>query len=392
MISSPLRSKSEGGPNAEDRTLIDLMGAIFDGFLSSPEAGGSTAICCDGDSRQLGFDVIASAARSCNSGDGYLALVTRINAIIRTTAPSLRHLWGHDAFSDEAGTHSMTSTSKYSGLRNQGCTCYMNSVLQQLFMMPGLRKNLCSSTVPSSLRTSGGGNRMKGVELIGKNISLQWDSGVSYPALVEGYNKETGAHTIRYLPLQIATARSHMDSLQGSGQQQSQQIYRDDVASFPQELQDEFFLSEGRPGRETGVFEIIPSDGLDVSGGEIVGESSNKVRQSDSDQTSRLKETEEEASSRHLLEEVQRTFVHLDEGVRGRCFDPRSLVEASGCLKLEFDVWQQNDASEFAMKLLDRLEGSLKRWAPENFKYLDHTFGLKQTKQKICEECGLKVR
>jgi len=60
-------------------------------------------------------------------------------------------------------------------------------------------------------------------------------------------------------------------------------------------------------------------------------------------------------------------------------------------LKLEFDVWQQNDASEFSTKLLDRLETSLKRWAPDNFRYLDHTFGIKQTKQKICKECGLKT-
>ena len=105
-----------------------------------------------------------------------------------------------------------------------------------------------------------------------------------------------------------------------------------------------------------------------------------------------IKETEDEASSRCLLEEVQRTFVHLDEGSRGRCFYPRSLVEASSCLKLEFDDWQQNDASEFAMKLLDRLEVSLKRWSPNHFKYLEHTFGIKQTKQKICKACGLKVR
>ena len=54
----------------------------------------------------------------------------------------------------------------------------------------------------------------------------------------------------------------------------------------------------------------------------------------------KIEETEEEMSSRRLLEEVQRTFIHLDEGSRGRCFDPRSLVEASGCLELEFDTME----------------------------------------------------
>jgi len=104
-----------------------------------------------------------------------------------------------------------------------------------------------------------------------------------------------------------------------------------------------------------------------------------------------IQELEDESWSRHLLEEVQRTFIHLKEGSKGRCFDPRALVEASACLKLEFDVWQQNDASEFSTKLLDRLEISLKKWAPKHFRYMDHTFGLKQTKQKICKECGLET-
>ena len=45
----------------------------------------------------------------------------------------------------------------------------------------------------------------------------------------------------------------------------------------------------------------------------------------------------------------------------------------AGGLKLEFDVWQQNDASEFSTKLLDRLETSLKKWAPDDFHFLDHT-------------------
>jgi hypothetical protein len=104
-----------------------------------------------------------------------------------------------------------------------------------------------------------------------------------------------------------------------------------------------------------------------------------------------IKESEDPALSRHLLEKVQHTFIHLAEGSKGRCFDPRTLVEACACLKLEFNVWQQNDVSEFLTKLLDRLEASLKKWAPTSFHYLDHTFGPKQTRQKICKECGLKT-
>eukprot|EP00567_Pseudictyota_dubia_P007508 CAMPEP_0197442408 /NCGR_PEP_ID=MMETSP1175-20131217/8425_1 /TAXON_ID=1003142 /ORGANISM="Triceratium dubium, Strain CCMP147" /LENGTH=3192 /DNA_ID=CAMNT_0042972873 /DNA_START=42 /DNA_END=9620 /DNA_ORIENTATION=- len=378
-------------PRRDDLPLIDLMGVMFDGFLSCAETSLSTSICCDKQSRQLGFDVITAAARASSGGDGYLALVARISTITSAAAPSLRHRWGQNIASDERGNNrSLNMASKYSGLRNQGCTCYMNSVLQQLFMMPRLRENLCSATLPSSLRSSGSATMANGSDLVGKKISLHWDSGVSYDAMVEGYDESTGMHTIRYLPLQIAAVGGPQ-----MPHHQAPQIHPEDIAVLPDELPEEFFLHEGRPGKETGAFEIVTNDGMDVSSEDgasgSAGESSGERRASAVSGSSGIKETEDEASSRRLLEEVQRTFVHLDESSRGRCFDPRSLVEASGCLKLEFDVWQQNDASEFAMKLLDRLEVSLKKWSPLHFKYLERTFGIKQTKQKICKECGLKT-
>jgi ubiquitin carboxyl-terminal hydrolase 9/24 len=250
----------------------------------------------------------------------------------------------------------------------------MNSVLQQLFMMPELRKSMCSAPLPASVRSSGGTVATKGVDLVGKRIAIQWENGMSYDAIAEAFDKDSAMHTIRYCAMPVAIV----------GGSNHHQVHAEDIDTLPPLLPEEFVLTEGRPGKETGVFEIVNT----VSNGP---DSSAAVGSTDNPPGS-IEESEDEAASRHLMEEFQRTLIHLEEGSRGRCFDPKGLVEASTTLKMEFDVWQQNDASEFATKLLDKLETSLKRWAPDNFRYMDHTFGVKQTKQKICKECSLKVR
>lgn len=357
----------------DDVALVNLMGVIFDAFLSPGGATSVVAICCDRESRQRGFDIVKSSARQCKDGNGYMALVHRIKGLMSAASPFLKHRWGQSAGSNEGNTRNGRSTSKYSGLKNQGCTCYMNSVLQQLFMMPELRKSLCSAPLPASIRASGGVVSSRGIDLVGKQVAMQWESGQSYAAMVEAFDSASGMHTIRYCKIPVATV----------GGSNHQQVLPEEVERLPPLLPEEFFLSEGRPGKETGAFEVMATN--EAKEKEITGAALPEKANEE------IKESEDESASRHLMEEVQRTFIHLEEGSRGRCFDPRTLVEACSCLKLEFDVWQQNDASEFSTKLLDRLETSLKRWAPDQFKYLDHTFGIKMTKVKTCKECGLKT-
>ena len=369
--------------NTEDAALIDIMSALFDGYLSSAENPSLAPPCCDKLSRQLGFEAVAAAARACESNVGYLALVNRIVEIVNSAAPFLRHRWGVNA-TDSDNSRAQANVSKYSGLRNQGCTCYMNSFLQQLFMMSDLRKKICSAPIPSSLRSAGGSVVVKGAELVGKRISLQWATGIAYEAVVEGYDELTGMHAIRYCQMPLHTVANRSNTHQQQQIQLHQQRMNEEIQSAPPDMLEEFTLTEGRPGKETGIFDVIVAHENGSA-----GENSSETIVSEG--KAHPEENDEQACARRLLEEIQRTFVHLEEGTRGRCFDPRALVEASTCLKLEFDVWQQNDASEYAMKLLDRLEVPLKRYAPKHFKFLENTFGLKQTKQKLCKECGLKV-
>lgn len=104
-----------------------------------------------------------------------------------------------------------------------------------------------------------------------------------------------------------------------------------------------FRLGEGggRPGKETGLLNLVWGESPPSSSR---GEGKTM--------------TQDEATAQ-VLEEVQRTFLHLRDGER-RFFDPNRLVDACRCLNLEYLVHQQNDASEFCDKLLDRVESGMK--------------------------------
>ena len=45
----------------------------------------------------------------------------------------------------------MRGISGYVGLRNFGCTCYMNSLIQQLFMIPEFRRGILSERLPKQM-------------------------------------------------------------------------------------------------------------------------------------------------------------------------------------------------------------------------------------------------
>jgi ubiquitin carboxyl-terminal hydrolase 9/24 len=239
---SPWSGEVSPTANGNDKAVVDLIGSIFDGFISSPLASGLPPICCDKVSRHLAFNVIRSAvAQACSGGIGYRILSQNINGIIANVSPTLRHRWGQNAPVDERSHSSRNANSvRYSGLKNQGCTCYMNSVLQQLFMMPALCKNLCSAKVPTIIRSSGG---RKGSALVGKSILVHWENGNKYEAMVSCYNEVTGMHTINYCPIKVITpALGH--------HHQQQPMQGIDISNLPLDLPEEYTLTTGRPGKE----------------------------------------------------------------------------------------------------------------------------------------------
>ncbi|RLN14311.1 hypothetical protein BBO99_00002879 [Phytophthora kernoviae] len=273
-------------------------------------------LCVSLETRRPAFKLLASAI----SSDASILhdLQSRLSRLF-TRSDALRLKWGQENNIETRGN------GEHVGLKNQGCSCYMNSFLQQLFMHPTLRQGLLGAKVeprstpqePTKLEAEKFPDR-----LISCRVALECLGGRVYEANVVGYDDLTGRHTLRY----------------------------DDGGEAS------FVLAEGRPGNENGRYVILQPEltGIDAT--------------------------------LEVLRQLQRTFCYLRDSEM-RYFNPKAFVDSCTCLNLEFSVYQQNDATEFCDKLLDRLETGLKT-TPQGTRCLQDVLGGKLISQKLPKDCG----
>jgi uncharacterized UBP type Zn finger protein len=72
--------------------------------------------------------------------------MTHIRALSMSSTAThfLKHEWGLQV------AHDLKKPNiEFSGLRNHGCTCYLNSLLQQLYMIPAFRNAVLSLPTPA---------------------------------------------------------------------------------------------------------------------------------------------------------------------------------------------------------------------------------------------------
>ncbi|CAM9926026.1 unnamed protein product, partial [Choristocarpus tenellus] len=109
----------------------NMVGKIFSDFLfTMPEQRGrgmpvEGPVCTEPMSRRAALSVLAVAARK--SPRAMATLLDNVDAFVGQVTPSLRNRWGYEASFDAKRCQS----GRFVGLKNQGCTCYMNSLLQQ---------------------------------------------------------------------------------------------------------------------------------------------------------------------------------------------------------------------------------------------------------------------
>jgi len=275
-----------------------------------------------------------------NNESDLITLIEELDKLSQVCKTDLTRKWSVECSSDVKA-----KGMKFAGLWNQGCTCYMNSALQQLFMIEPLRKAIIEATI--KYETVINGDKYEAEELIGCDVSIE---------IVDNSNPDnkTSWHRAKVFGW-LELEECHLISYQENNQENSSTL-----ASVPQK----FNLLLGRQGIETGRF--------------LVYRDLKKLAP-----VTPLQSDDALTSACHVLEQMQKTFVHLARNEK-RYVDCRALVEACNCMQLEFNVFQQNDAPEFYDKLMHKLEDALK--TTDKFADYERCFGMKVVNQSIPKE------
>jgi len=182
---------------------------------------------------------------------------------------------------------------KYVGLKNQGLTCYMNSLLQQIFMNVDMRETILKTPLPSYHRAS----FRKLEDMVGRHYFMPNGTRL----YVKNYNPASKSFLVdqesKGKPVEEKTVNSIMLS--------NRSLFK----------------------------EVPPADAKPV--------------------------TEADEKAIKIFDELQRVFCYLKYSNK-RFYDPRQFVEACKTLNMNYDVYSQNDSTEFYAQVLDRMETAMK--------------------------------
>ena len=306
--------------------LIDTF--VTDFLFTMPGHTGAdcSPVCDTPDTRRAAFAVLSAFVKL--SPEYLVKTVDQLQRLTRSSAAQMKNTWGLQVSHDVRRPNI-----QFSGLKNQGCTCYLNSLIQQLFMSRSFRDVVMRTPIRNSLRSTLW--HLSDDELVGKEFLFEWSSGEWRMGRITAYSSGLSQHTVQYKGLDGTT---------------------EDVVSFN--------VHCGRPHKETGRVKPVPQPGSVVL-------------------------SDRELSAVVVLEQLQRTFCFMEKSKK-RYFDPRPFIESCKSLNLNFNMYHQNDASEFCDQLLDRLETAMKGKCTQTDMWkemMQRVFGGKMLYQKIPKEC-----
>jgi hypothetical protein len=328
---------------------LPAASAADTGITSSTSSSSGVPVCQGHTQTEAALDLLEAAAAA--SPLHLESVVEELGALAEAARDDLSRTWHLDAAADQRPPQV-----PYVGLKNQGCTCYLNSAVQQLFMIAPLRRAILSAEVAYPVKIPITEDSFEPDELVGLDVSVECRVAASSThtewrsATVVAFDDQDMTHVIQY---------HNEDDHGGSG-------------------------ATNKSNRRMARF-LLGAENEDTSSGPETGKAF-VVRSPRACAPSLILSQDplgNPAAASHVLEELQRTFMHLQDSEK-RAFDPRPLVAASKALGLEYNVFQQNDSSEFYDKLMSKLEDAL--CGTDAWPAYQASFGMEVVNQSIPKE------
>ena len=341
----------------------NLINYLFNEFLfavPSDENPFITPLCSSSSSRKVAYRVISSAIRF---NKAFLnQILGELNSLWTLGSSKFMHSWSLSTAYD----HKDSSVS-FSGLKNQGCTCYLNSLIQQLFMSIDFRNAILNAPIPQSQRLTI--SHLTDDQLVGREAQIEWFGGDWVLATIHSIN-EKGVFELHYPTFEGGVIESCVN-------------LRDARVTSGGEFSSSAFT------RETGRVRLLKKGDFERIQGILAASREGESSSSIGTVMKMEKQPFEVGSEMTILEEMQRTFAYL-KSTKKRAYNPRSFVNACQALNLSFPVFQQNDASEFCDQLLDRLDTALKSTSSHSL-IMNELFSGEIVYQKIPVGCDHKA-
>ena len=184
----------------EDRDIVRFLLDDCLGLVSVSSALALPALCTDDVSRISAYALIMTL---CLWKPSIVFEVFRRLKSVHESVPPLS-VWG---FKPERDTRSVTG---FMGLRNKGCTCYMNSLLQVLYMTPEVREGIISAQInPHSSEAAANDDIVLQLQRLFCNLKYGEKKAFSPDSWVFAYKDESGV-----LPVNVSQQQDAQEFFQ----------------------------------------------------------------------------------------------------------------------------------------------------------------------------------